>query len=434
MRVDMKMARASSVQYDRLPIPVNPVIYATLRSIYASALKEPWTADVYGRPHFRHESKDGHILIFSDVPPDAEGTAYPRRLYLIPRQRFISAGRQRAALQALSVETADVFLILMKKIAGLSDPSRDIARIRVDEIAEHRGVRVRHGSTRNLHERLKQEVLKLADLRLRMSWRDYRKGGTLYIGRERPDRLLDIVDVEYRNGKSEQAYFHYRCGRAISHFLDPEGLRWVGYYSRPLLNLSPYHDVLTKKLGTYWIFLGVAAGKKGKKPRATPRTILDFIGETVNWRYPGKTVDAFHACHEKLTDLGVLEEFSDIEPPNRGKGYFERWLDTTLTVKLSDSLWRITEKRRTRKTSPSRRLNPARQNQAFRIPDTLSDLQENPRIISEFRTTRYLRQEELARLAGVSRQTLSKYERGLQKIPEKSARTILRVMKERFRP
>lgn len=422
----------SSVQHDRLPIPVNPVIYATLRSIYAQAQQGLWASDIYGRPYFKYESRDGYIVIFSDIPPDAENTTYPRQLYMIMRNRFISAGRQRATLQKLSVETADVFLILMKQIAGLSDPSRDIARIRVDEIAEHRGVRVRHGSTRNLYEQLKHDVLKLADLRLRMSWRDYKKGGTLYIGRERPDRLLDIVDVEYRHGKSEHAYFHYRCGRAISHFLDPEGLRWVGYYSRPLLNLSPYHDALTKKLGTYWTFLGVSAGKKGKQPRATPRTILDFIGETVNPRYPGKIVDAFYASHEKLTELGILEDFSDIEPLNRGKGYFERWLDTSLTVKLSDNLWQIAERKNSRTTNTAKRLHPDKQTEAFRIPATISDIQDNPQIITEFRTRHYLRQKELARIMGVSRQTLSKYERGLQTIPEEKADAIIRIMKERF--
>ncbi|MBN2516489.1 MAG: helix-turn-helix transcriptional regulator, partial [Deltaproteobacteria bacterium] len=194
------------------------------------------------------------------------------------------------------------------------------------------------------------------------------------------------------------------------------------------MHLSPHHDALTKKLGTYWIFLGVSAGKKGRQPRATPRTILDFTGETINWRYPGKIVDAFHASHEKLADLGILEDFSDIEPLNRGKGYFERWLDTTLTVKLSSNLWQIAGKRKVRKTSIAKRLHPAQPNYEFRVPATVSDIQKNPRIISEFRTKRYLRQKELARVVGVSRQTMSKYERGLQTIPEDRARTIIRII------
>jgi DNA-binding XRE family transcriptional regulator len=198
--------------------------------------------------------------------------------------------------------------------------------------------------------------------------------------------------------------------------------------------LSPYHDALAKKLGTYWIFLGVSAGKKGKQPRATPRTILDFIGETVNWRYPGKTVDAFYTSHEKLADLGIIEDFSDIEPLNRGKGYLERWLDTTLTVKLSNNLWQIIQKRKSRKTGIAKRLQPAQPNYKFRVPATVYDIQDNPQIISEFRTRHYLRQKELARAVGVSRQTLSKYERGLQKIPEEKADTIIRIMKERLQP
>jgi len=52
-----------------------------------------------------------------------------------------------------------------------------------------------------------------------------------------------------------------RCGQALSHFLNPDGLRWIGYYSRSLLALNPYHEAFTKKLGTYWTMVASLPGK-----------------------------------------------------------------------------------------------------------------------------------------------------------------------------
>lgn len=41
--------------------------------------------------------------------------------------------------------------------------------------------------------------------------------------------------------------FRYRCGQALSHFLDVEGLFWIGYYGRARLHLCQAD--LAKELG-----------------------------------------------------------------------------------------------------------------------------------------------------------------------------------------
>lgn len=420
---------------DEFPIPISPVIHAALRALYTGGPKSRWTADDHGRPFFRYESRDGNIVFFCSPPPDfANRFHLSKAIYYTPRLGFIYAGSLWDSVKKLSVETADIFLILMSRIAQLRSPEKDIARISLNEISRFRGVRVRHGSSRKLFRDFRDEVLRIADMRLKMFWRDYTRGGTIGFGVRRPDRLLDIVDIQYKDDKDSWTAFRYRCGQALSHFLNPEGLRWIGYYSRSLLRLSPYHEAMTKKLGTYWILTGVAAGKKGSQPRATPLTILEFCGEDVNWRNPGQTVDSFIESHRRLEELGILDEAIIPEPPNRIKGYFRKWLETPITVRLSEQIWKIGPARKKPASLRNRRAAARQLPQPLlplSIPDSSGQIAEDPALIKKFRTDYMLRQTELARHLGISCQTLSNYERGLRPLPQEIAAAVLEVWKKK---
>ncbi|MFB3925121.1 MAG: helix-turn-helix transcriptional regulator [Syntrophales bacterium] len=430
--------RGPDYEKDKLSIPVNPVIHAGLRAIYAGGPKSRWKSDSFGRPLYEYETRAGRIMFSCAPPPDFTNRFHPSiAMYYTPRLGFIYSGALRDAVHRLSVETADIFLILMSRIACLQDPRTGIARISLDEMARFRGVNIRHGSARGLHEDFKREVLRLADLRLSMTWRDYSTGGTITFGKERPDRLLDILDIEYRRGGDAWTAFRFRCGQALSHFLDPEGLRWIGYYSRSLLHLNPYHDAFVKKLGTYWTMIGIVSGKKGSLPRATPKTILDFCGEEINWRRPGQTVDAFIEAHQKLMEIGVLDEIPVLEPSKRSKGYFKDWLDTVLTVKLSEHLWTISgrgRKARPRLKSRVRKKKSGQMKLPLDIPVTAQGFQDNPKLIRQLRADYMICQKELARALGVTRQTLSWYERGLRPLPADKAARILHIFRQESRP
>ena len=431
--IDKIPGRKLNHKKNRLPVPISPVIHSALRAIYAGGPKNHWLSDTYGRPFYRYETHAGNIRFFFTPPPDFANRFHPTiAMHYTPRLGFIYAGSLRNVVKSLSVETADVFLILMSRIAELQDPLRGVAKISLEEIAQLRGVRLRHGSTQNLYEDFKQEVLRLADLRLDMTWKDYKTGGKITFGKERPDRLLDILDIEYKHGRDVWTSFRFRCGQALSHFLNPEGLFWIGYYSKALLHLSPYHDALTKKLGTYWIIVGTVAEKKGALPRATPKTILDFCGEEINRRHPGQTVDAFIEAHQRLEDLGVIESIPVLEPVARSRGYFKDWLNTALTVQLSKDLWQIADvkaraKLPLRKKRPFQRKAYLEDSLPSNIPNAASDLLTNQKIIRQFRADHYLRQAELAKALGVTRQTLSNYERGLHPLPEDKAIRILQI-------
>jgi Helix-turn-helix. len=428
-----------------LTIPINPLLYASLRAIYAGGANIKWSTDLFGRPYYDYHARDGRITLYYDLPvtgylpwnPPPKGLPTFHRHFLGPRWGFIYSGRLRASLKNLSVETADVLLILMAKIARLQDAKRDIARICLEEIADSRGVRLRHGKTGDLHEALKAEVLRLADFRVSMVWRDYKNRRDLSWGKERPDSLLDIVDIECRRSRQRVTSFSFRCSQAMAHFLDPRGLRWIGYYSKALLNLSPYHEAFTKKIGTYWIMVGITAGKKGAYPLALPKTILDFCGEDVNWRNPGRTVDAFIKAHERLEEIGVLEAIPALEPLTRQKGYFEEWMNTPLSVGLSGKLWKVNRPENKRAPSgkpPAARQDPRKSPSALSaMPASPREIQSNPAVIRSFRQSYGFNQEELARALKVSRQTLSKYERGIHAIPDDKAADILKMWNTKAR-
>jgi len=403
-----------------MPVPINPVIYASLRAIYAGGTGKRWKADSYGRPVYRYETRGGRILIFF-APPPYFGSRYNPSIamYYTPRLEFIYSGSLRESMQQLSVETADVFLILMSRIAELRDPRNDIAQITLEDFAGIRGVRVRHGSARTLYEDFKKEILLLSDLRLMMNWKSYLKGGEIAFGRDIPDRLLDILDLEYRKAENSWTSFRFRCGQALSYFLNPEGLFWIGRYSRALLHLNPYKEAFTKKLGAYWILVGTVTMKKGLLPRATPWSILDFCGEEVDRRNPGAIVDAFIEGHCRLKELRVLDEIPDLEPLSRRKGYFQEWLETPLEISLSDNIKSgVPGKARSR-------IKPAglrRREKESRIDP--EELMNRPSLIRQFRLESGLCQAELARILGITRQTLSLYERGLRILSRDKAQKI----------
>lgn len=398
-------------ELERIPVPINPVIHAALRAIYAGGPKSSWGADSYGRPLYRYETRGGHVLIFCVPSPDFGARFHPSiSMYYTPRLGFIHSGALRSAVRELSIETADVFIILMSKIAELRDPRGGIARITLEEFADKRGVKVRHGSSRTLYEDFRRQILLLSDLRLIMTWKSYRTAGEITFGRDRPDRLLDILDIEYRKGEDVWSAFSFRCGQALSHFLNPEGLFWLGYYSKFLLHLNPYHEAFTKKLGTYWITVGTVSQRKGLLPRANPKTILDFCGEEINWRNPGQTVDYFVEGHHRLQELGILDKIPYVEPYSRRKGYFKEWLDSTLSIKLSDNLLGSMP---AKKVAQVRRIaqEKIRSNSLISKASLIiaEDLIKDQSLIKRYRNNLGIDQVEMARVLQITRQTLSNY-------------------------
>lgn len=196
--IDEILPRRASHEKKRLPIPISPVIHSALRAIYAGGHKSRWLSDTYGRPFYRYETHAGTIR-FCFAPPDFGNRFHPTiAMHYTPRLGFVYSGGLRNVVKSLSVETADVFLVLMSRIAELKDPMKGIARISLEEIAQLRGVRLRHGSTQNLYEDFKQEVLRLADIHLTMSWKDYKTGGEINFGRERPDSLWRIAQTRQK--------------------------------------------------------------------------------------------------------------------------------------------------------------------------------------------------------------------------------------------
>ncbi len=414
-------------RHETFAIPINPVVQAALRSLYSGACGL-WDSGLYGSPQFNYEANDGHISLFFAFPRSIKDIEYSQ-IFMCPRMArsgFIAAHQCRQKMSSLSVETGDILIILMAEIARLQNPKRDIAWLSLEDIAEYRGVRLRNGSKNKLLDDIKKHVLLIANLRLSMTWRDYRNGSSAIYGANQADHLLDIVDVEHQHRSRRWTSFGVRSGQALTYFLRPETVRWIGYYSRSILQLSPYHDAFTKKIGTYWTILGSIAGKRGKLPRATPRRILQFCGALINERNPGHTIDNFLKAHNRLLEYHSLQAVSAIEPLARTKGYFKIWLDTPISVKLSEHLWQV----QNQESFQADILTPISiENQSG--PVSWERICRHPGLIKVLRDSRGLHQEELARAVGVSRQTLSKYERGLQAVPPAIAVKLANIYQDK---
>jgi hypothetical protein len=116
-------------------------------------------SDLYGRPLYKYETKGGRITFFFALSPDL-GNRFQHFIalyYARTRLGVIYYESLRNAVHNLSVETADVLMILMSRIAELQDPMNGIARISIRDIEQFRGVHLRHGSSQNLHEDFKSE-------------------------------------------------------------------------------------------------------------------------------------------------------------------------------------------------------------------------------------------------------------------------------------
>ena len=370
---------------------------AALQGIYAGGPTTHWTVDEAGRPQYRYEARGGHITLFFESEP----------------QGVEAVAAVWEAVRDLSVETADVFLILMSRIAELPDPRRDIARIRLDEIAEYRAVRRRRGTLHRLYEDFTREVLRLAELRLTMVWQDYRGRGTVAFGKPRPDHLLDIVGVELtRDGETWTAFgFRVRPGAGPL----PDAQRSA--LGRPLCAGAARVEPAPGGAGEEDRHLLGAdrhdRRQEGQAPRATIRTILAFCGEEPNWERPGRTVDAVIEVHRRLQEIGLLDELPVLEPPNRHKGFFRGWLDTPVSVRLSEDIWKISQAPdRARLPSPRKRRLPRRESAGQQprlplgIPDGPGQLQSDPALIRRFRMLYNVQQAELASALGITREVL----------------------------
>ncbi len=309
----------------------------------------------------------------------------------------------------------------MGKITELTDPKNEIATITLKELADYRGVQFRNGSTKKLYSDLKKEVLCLASLKVTMLWKNKNNKDYITFGKEIPDNLINIVDIETSKNGRVNTSFSFRCGQALTYFLASDTIRWVGKYSKKLLGLNPVNDAFTKKLGTYCILLGIISRKYGQKATATPKTILSFCGESPDNRNPGRTVDKFIDSFNKLNKLGIIKNIPELEPENRVKGYFNKWLDKAIEIRLSNSIFTV----QNNNIPESTQVN--KNNKLLERPEQISN---KPKFISQLRNKYNISQEELAQTLHISRQSLSQYERGKRPLPEKIKCDILDIFNE----
>jgi len=116
--LEPKQGKGGVSRIGRASVPTNPVIMAALRAIYAGGSK-PRCSRIPSASLLPHEARDGRFPSFSRA---ANFKSFIHPFYISLRDWISSIRETRQIVSRLSVETADVFLILMSRIARLSHP------------------------------------------------------------------------------------------------------------------------------------------------------------------------------------------------------------------------------------------------------------------------------------------------------------------------
>ncbi len=386
---------------ETVPVPISPSLMATVEGIYGT---RRWYPNGDGAPQFDYVSRDGSGRITLTFARQPEATDGVTALW--------------EAVKSLNTETVDILLLLVSRLAELPDPRKDTVYMRLEEIAEARGVSVREGSSGKLHDDFREQILRLADLRLSIQWTNLVDDDTIDFARDRPAHLLSIVDYTRRRQGTTWRAFEFSCGPALACFMRQDDLRLVGEYSKALLRLSPHNDSVTKRVGTFYSFVGTGAAKAGVAITVTARALLKFIGLEPDLEHPGRTVDAVVRAHNRLHEINILAQPSDWEPPARGKGFFDDWLDEPRSVFLSTML--IPQLRGEGASLPSL-PQPAAD---VTCPADPADLCARPELIRAFCKKYGILLQELAVAVGVTPSSITRYSQGKRPLPPAIATQI----------
>ena len=246
-------------------------------------------------------------------------------------------------LGEITPETVDVLEILLAHYMStekVMDPitGQWIAQITPKEIADYRGRWGRGGKVSELHERLRQEVLRLARIKLTMRWEDKRSGEFTVFGDGEPVSLLHHASWKHGKGRKIWTRFDYAPGYPLTYFYN-----WKGRGHKALLRLDPYRYGLAKKIGRYLALVGVPQAKHGVPAGAKIGTILTFAGEEPERKEPNKMIKQTAKAFNKLFEIGYLWKAPDLKAIYKEKcnGDYQAWLGQTVWSKLSPNIAQI---------------------------------------------------------------------------------------------
>jgi hypothetical protein len=336
---------------DRLDIPTGPVVRQVVQGLYN---KHRWKPDSQGRPIYRRKEGKNHVTLKFDHTPDIADVAKALQNHV----------------ELLSPETVDVLLILLNRLARLPE-NKDAAYITMKDIAQGRGKIHRDGKVEKLHTDLLEDIKLIAALRITMVWKMGEH--TLWFGKDLPEELLHITDWEYEGRGQVRKAFTFRAGEPLKYFLEEDKCRLIGYSSRELLKLNPRKNKLAKKIGVYWILQAVVGASHGTFPKVRIGTVLDFCGESLDRKHPGDSVERVRSAFKKLVKIGLIPRIpKGLAPRNRRRGYFDKWLNQTITIEVNPALCELRSERQHQIPAPDGKeidIRPARWTEEGESPE-----------------------------------------------------------------
>ncbi len=401
-----------------VPVPSNPVVQFSLSAIWAGGPKwrkkglwklnpEANTAEARKRI-----SSSGEILIWIDPKLEAHAAVWTME-------------QIEGYLEKLSDFTADVALSVLSCLAEAKAPMLEPVIVDADKIIRQKGIEAWGRQRDALRLSIEQEMENLQRLKFEVHKLAAADPET---GRWNPqgyswsnDLLFDIVKVEaYQQtlfGEKETIAVKWsvRAGQWAYYFLSPQARRWVCGLAGVLLELSHREDrraeVLAKRIG-YYVMMHKWRLAKGQPLRWTIEALCGAIQENPKTETnPGRFRESFEKALELLVKRGAFKEV--IYPPgywddtDRSKGWVQRWLEHELTFVLPElsNLEEQMEERAKARAAAAKLPLPRRRGSRSKKRINLDGYE-----IRRARVERSLRQEELARYLGISRQYLSDIE------------------------
>ncbi|MGD9663566.1 MAG: helix-turn-helix transcriptional regulator [Porticoccaceae bacterium] len=402
-----------------VPVPSNPVVQFGLSAIWAGGHKwrkknlwrlnpEANTAEARNRI-----SSNGEILIWVDPKVEAHAAVWTME-------------QIEAYLEKLSDFTADVALAVLSCLAEAPKvPMLEPVIVDAEKIIQQKGIEAWGRQRDALRLSIEQEMENLQRLKFEVHKLPAPDPET---GRWNPqgyswsnDRLFDIVKVEayqktvFGEKESVAVKWSVRAGQWAYYFLSPQARRWVCGLAGVLLQLSHREDrraeVLAKRIG-YYVMMHKWRLAKGQPLTWSIGTLCEAICEKPKAETnPGRFRECFEKALDLLVEKGAFKEviyptgyWSDMD---RSKGWVQRWLEYELTFVLPElsTLEKQMEERAKARAAAAKLPLPRRRGNRAQKRINLDGHE-----IKRARIERNLRQEELARYLGISRQYLSNIE------------------------
>ena len=411
------------------PVPNNPYSHFVVEAIAKGGPLARYITDGW-----RENTIDGQPQLLKQAAPWRGGSMVAH--FDPVEQQAVNAGELWAKVEALNPLTADVALAILGTLgdprqgAKPKYPMLEPVIVTTDRILQYKGIQKWGSDRRVLQQRIAAEFKALRELTVEVRsiplGKD-KKGKDILVSIPQC-KLFDVAEVYEDqfcfNGLVDRIPVGWaiRAGMWANYWFNSQGRMWLSAMSRVLLELDHRTvrgaDVVAKKIGLLLLAVpGGTAHWNAPITRNVERLLAD-IGElpepehrALHWA--NRTRERLDSGLSLLKQAGALVDYRYSEdcpdPGDRGKGWVERWLASSITLTAPEFEALESDKER-----PTAELPPRWQRKRARLGKPRKALEPGQALdettVNRIRQTAAARNvllKDLAAQLGVARSTLS---------------------------